>query len=529
MHRSFSRALLSALFVLAGCQGVIDGGSPGARSEDPTLSLGDPGRCDGAQPFARALRIKEVALYQTLKMSLFKDGGFVAGAFSSFPVIPGKPSLLRVFVEPEEGFVPRAISARLTLFTGGKPYIKEQVLAVQEASRDEKAASTFNFVLDGFRISRDTKFKLVLEESECGDHEFGQAEATSFPPPSPKRSNGLYSLPVESFRKLRVKIVPVIVNGVRPLLDARELAKMRDALWAFFPVPDVEVTVRDEPLVWKDDVFLIKRSDRAPEIVGMLDRIRQVRQADQPPDDVYYYGLAQPAPNEATYCQSGGGTLGVTCTLGISPVGQVLEPRTQYAAGVSFRTPETYRTLVHELAHADGRAHAPCPSGIEGPDDYYPRKDATTGIWGWDFRSGKLMSPENKDIMGYCDPAWIGNYNYGALAERHRIRPPIAGVAKSALTRAVRLRELLSFPSGAAAWTGVIHTEHVGVPEHAEVLAADGRRLTTIEVERVPLSHGGDVLFSLPEPQADWALLVLADRRIALDRVRPAQPADSTR
>ena len=42
------------------------------------------------------------------------------------------------------------------------------------------------------------------------------------------------------------------------------------------------------------------------------------------------------------------------------------------------------------------------------------------GAWGYDFRSGRLVSKFRKDIMGYCTPRWISDYHF-TKAFRHRL------------------------------------------------------------------------------------------------------------
>lgn len=69
-------------------------------------------------------------------------------------------------------------------------------------------------------------------------------------------------------------------------------------------------------------------------------------------------------------------------------------------------------TVAHELGHNMGQPHAPCgnPSGV---DPNFPHGNAFIGVVGYDGENNQLMSPTgNRDLMSYCGPRWISDYNY---------------------------------------------------------------------------------------------------------------------
>ncbi len=74
--------------------------------------------------------------------------------------------------------------------------------------------------------------------------------------------------------------------------------------------------------------------------------------------------------------------------------------------------PGASNTVAHEFGHNLGIRHAPCgnPAGV---DDFYPYANATLGRVGWDRNSGNFLDPStNRDLMSYCGPRWISDYNY---------------------------------------------------------------------------------------------------------------------
>ena len=73
---------------------------------------------------------------------------------------------------------------------------------------------------------------------------------------------------------------------------------------------------------------------------------------------------------------------------------------------------------AHELGHNVNLLHAPC--GTNGDPDY-PYPSGNIGIWGYDVRLERLMDRNAlKDIMSYCDPAWISDYHF-TKATNHRL------------------------------------------------------------------------------------------------------------
>ena len=84
--------------------------------------------------------------------------------------------------------------------------------------------------------------------------------------------------------------------------------------------------------------------------------------------------------------------------------------------------------IAHELGHTLDLLHAPCgnPSLV---DEAYPYPDGSIGVWGYDFRQGgSLVSPDARDIMGYCGHDWVSDYHF-TRALRYRLFNPRAPVS----------------------------------------------------------------------------------------------------
>ena len=76
-------------------------------------------------------------------------------------------------------------------------------------------------------------------------------------------------------------------------------------------------------------------------------------------------------------------------------------------------------TIAHEFGHNRNLYHAPC-GGAGGPDRYYPYGEGNIGAWGYDPRTGELVPPGQWDLMSYCDPYWISDYQF-TNALRYRL------------------------------------------------------------------------------------------------------------
>ena len=91
--------------------------------------------------------------------------------------------------------------------------------------------------------------------------------------------------------------------------------------------------------------------------------------------------------------------------------------------GVALTRDDTISTAIHELGHTMNREHAPC-GGAGGADPSYPVANARLDTPGYDFVSGRmLVATQSYDVMSYCDPVWISNYNYKGAQQWLESRP----------------------------------------------------------------------------------------------------------
>ena len=141
--------------------------------------------------------------------------------------------------------------------------------------------------------------------------------------------------------------------------------------------------------------------------------------------------------------------------------------------------------IAHELGHSMSLYHAPC--GVTAVvDPGYPYPNGEIGSWGIDSRSGsdRLIPPTSPDMMSYCGPAWISEYNFD-IAMSHRLNREAPGKRVAASTPALLV------------WGG---TDEEGAPYLNPVFAVNAPPSLPDgdgEYQLVGRAANGEVLFSV--------------------------------
>jgi hypothetical protein len=351
----------------------------------------------------------QIAVYQGVKVTLL-DGGQVTEP--NAPVVPGRPALVRVHAKtappPAGTSMPRKpirLKAELRVHVDGE---KDIVLTdgprTLTPTLDEATiTSTFNFELEPEQVKPGATLSVELFDPTGKDPTTVRYPATEEEPALPMNVGPIAP-------KLKVRLVPVQYeadgSGRMPPLDDATVEAYRKGLYKLYPAADVEVSVR-EPLNWP---LVVEPTGKGWD--ELLDAIMKTRKSDAPPDDVYYVGIFNPAPTEGEYCKRG-------CVLGVAPWSALRETSLRAALVVGYPSERANGTMAQEIAHAMGRAHAPCgnPAGI---DRKYPYTSGGIGVWGWDIIDKELIDPEGRvfDFMSYCSPVWVSDYTFKALYER---------------------------------------------------------------------------------------------------------------
>jgi hypothetical protein len=441
---------------------------------------------------ASNLTVQQIAIYQTVKIPIMTDGAEVAASARISAVVNGRPTVVRIFVTPGSGWTARDVSARLTLVpSAGQPAVYTSKKTISVASTDADQKTTFQFSIPA--ESMVTPLNYSLDIVECGTAS-GTAGNARFP------SSGTIDMGVKTTGVIKVKIIPLQVGTLLPDTSDTGLAPYAAHMKAMYPITDISFSIGDTLTAASVDDWS-----------GTLDQVRAKRSADKPAADVYYYGLIKPAADLKTYCKS-------SCITGI---GYVVDTATgsyagsaRAAMGIGFGDKASTETMNHEIGHNHGRNHAPCSTAgtISGVDASYPYTKAAVGVWGYDSRTQVLLDPAKYvDIMSYCSPVWISDYNYKALVARVAA---VNGVANVLTVHAemAKWRVLLLDDRGPR-W-GIPLDEAApaeGQPETATVYGSAGEELTSVSVYRTEVGDMSAAMYMVPEPKDNWYAIAVGD------------------
>ncbi len=370
-----------------GGSSVVSTGAMGTGASPPVDVLVD----------AAGVSIDEIAIYQGVKRPLMQGG---VAASSSIPVVAGRDALMRVFVSTDAGYNGGEVTAQLYLGQGATPIEVKKIIG--GASSDSVLGSTVNFDIPGSSLTTGISYRVELKQLSNvspGDNPASRYPSTGFDPLNAQSSGA----------QLKLMVVPISygADGSNRLPDtsAAQIKGYTDAFYSVYPVPNIDVQVH-APVAWSNSV-----SANGSGWSNLLDGVANLRQQENAPADLYYYGIFAPAASVNQYCSGG-------CVAGLGFVGSMGDPSTRAAIGLGFTGDIAFETAIHEVGHNHGRQHSPC-GGAQGTDPNFPYSGAGIGVWGYDLLGKKLFNPnQNKDMMGYCSPIWISDYTYNKLFER---------------------------------------------------------------------------------------------------------------
>lgn len=361
----------------------------------------------GGAPVA-GLQISEVALYQGVKTQLMANGQ--ANEQPSVPIVRGRYGFVRVFVTPQADWQERLVGGQLEVFDGDRRLatVTATPVSIRAQSSDSALDSTINFDVPGEHFTQGFRWAVKLTEAGGPGKPTGTTTGGFFPATGSARA-----VTRDLGKRLKVVLVPFRykADGSNRVPDTSPLAvqRYRNLMFATYPVPKVDMTVRDV-------VDLDVNVSAGRGFSQTLDVLLRLRASDRVGVDVYYYGIFNPAPSYSQFCQGG-------CVLGISSGSpSASDASVRGSIGVAFEGAAGYQpesTFIHEVGHAHGRQHTPCGLGGQPADRNYPHSGAKLGAWGYDATSKRLVNPDNaKDYMSYCDPPWTSDYTYLGMMER---------------------------------------------------------------------------------------------------------------
>ena len=325
----------------------------------------------------------------------------VIPAVDGVPVIAGRDALLRIFATGDEtSFYQPNVRATLyqdgaivhtALMTPGSDVLPS---TVEEGRLD----LSFNTPIPGEIIQ--PGLGLVVELDTDGIVPLDTGSETRIP------AEGVMDLGVVELPTHIQTIVPTLIDSApneRIFLwtngldaDHRNMRFLRTVM----PIGDLEVRVH-EPYYTRADLT---------EASGWNRYLREMRVLWRAEGEVGYYYGAVIRPPGSPY----------------RGLGYIAQPA---SVGV-----DSDRTFTHEVGHNMNLRHALCGSPTPAnPDPNFPHEAGSIGVWGYDLHRTRLVSPmQYKDIMGYCDPDWISDYQFKRALAHRRATEDFGGAAPAA-------------------------------------------------------------------------------------------------
>lgn len=349
----------------------------------------------------------------------------------SVPLVAGRDALLRVFLQGDAPNFFRP-SVRATLYQANgfarTLRLEREALGVPLEVQRGSLLSSWNAVITGDLLEPGSQ--LVIEADPDGVVPVAPGSTVRVP------VDGRLALDVVRMPDFRLRYVRVHLarHGTTGALAPADPVAFSRLIHEQFPLARMDVDVRGG--AFASDARLDTRDGWSQ----LLYEIALLQYYDA--SDRYYYGVVE---RPAGTSIAGLGYIGYPAAIGADDLPDV---------------------AAHEIGHNFGLPHAPC-GGAANADPDYPYPGASIGTFGYSIGRGELFDPGNtKDLMSYCGPAWISDYNY---------------------IRAMLFRDLYDWGWAGAMRGGATHT---GATRTAKTSAAEVRT-TSGDVREVLVLWGG--------------------------------------
>jgi len=472
---SFSIAPVAPPLPGTSCSGVpcyeglyVDAGPPLALANPPTARLTVP-----------AVYLVQAAQTRT----------------GSVPLIAGRRALLRVFAQSDSANVFRPV-ARATFFRDGAQVHAAELdppAGIPQAFREGDLGSSFNAEIPGSVLQPGVE--MVVEMDPARTLPLSPGSARRVP------AEGRAALDVRAVAPLALTVVPVhymwdenaganaaVAALARSFLGAGSSARLR-FLEALLPLGRVDVRVREPFFTFADTTEL--------GAFQVLEEIQLLRHVEGGGTSALYHGLfAVPRFVHAYAGDVWGGLLGVAFQPGHAGIS-----RSHLSDGAV--EPEFELTLAHEVGHNLNLGHAPC-GGPLYVDEAFPYPRASTGVFGYEFAGpgwpARTLDPASVvDLMSYCRPYWISDYNFVKALDYRAASTPAGNRPEQALLLSGGARDGRLRLSAPFVWDAPPKLPAVAGPYRLVGADAAGTELFAFSFSPDEIDHGGHgFLFAVP-------------------------------
>lgn len=303
------------------------------------------------------------------------------------PLVAGKQGLLRVFATPSGNNAQEPVLRvhyRLADNSTGQIDIAPPSNGLSNQEDESTLRENYNYTINANLMQPGLQLYFELDPDnlipEIND------DNNRYP------ATGYISLDIRSVPTLDIVAVPINVNnGGAPSLTVNTVRSKLRLASALYPFQQINIRIHAS--------ISFNNLNNGDEWVNMLQKLADIRNSEvSNTSKTLYVGLIDNSPD-------GSRTAGIGYRPGFTSVSLQNSPV----------------TIAHELGHNFNLEHAPC-GGPSDPDASYPYSGAIIGISGYDILTGLLKSPSLRDLMSYCGPSWVSDYNYKKVYSYRQLR-----------------------------------------------------------------------------------------------------------
>lgn len=470
----------------------------GGLSNTGGMSSTTPGSDGCTDTLALGVTLTEVAVFQSGKISVMKNGAAVTASTTyGADIVEARPTLFRAYVAVDSGFQSRQLSARLVLNDGSSSYYSKQTIGA--SSTELSAANSFTISVPASDIKAGLNYSIQIVECATGS---GSTHDPRFP------ASGQADLVTRLTGPIKITAIPVTANNITPTLDSTFTSNLKKVFDAMYPTSDTQVSASSTPIT--GCAITPSSASDGTAWSNCLDLVRSRRSADRPAADVYYLGILTPATTLSGFC-------GSSCIAGISFEATATGASGRASLAIGYM-PQAQNTCAHEVGHAHGLAHSPgCGAG--SPDANFPyvtNGKAYIGWTGWDNRAPTtFLNPATvTDIMAYCTTQWVSDYVYSKWEDRVAT---LNGAAEMIGVETGTWR-VLNIVGNSVRWgQPIVYPEPPsGDPVGATVLDSSSQAIQEITVYRTNIAIDAPTAvpaasYMIPEPADYWDSVQIGD------------------